>query len=105
MQKTLFTRIRTQSCVFALALIATTVLFAQTAFAQNGTPSSKATAAINTAVGCTFSQASNIGDPSPQTCTDIFTGAAVPVTADNFATVMASTIKVSNSQSPFVSPS
>ena len=107
MQKTLFTRIRIESYVFALALIATTVLFAQTAFAQNGggTPSSKATAAINTAVGCTFSQASNIGDAAPQTCTDIFTGTAVPVTADNFATVMTSTIKVSNSQSLFVSPS
>lgn len=74
------------------------------AFGQ-GTPSSKATAAINTAVGCTMSTATTIGDTLPQTCHDIFTGAAVPVTPDNFATVMSSTIKVSNSQSLFVSPS
>lgn len=74
------------------------------AFGQ-GTPSSKATAAINTAVGCTMSTATTIGDTLPQTCHNIFTGAAVPVTPDNFATVMSSTIKVSNSQSLFVSPS
>src|SRR3954447_9158291 len=68
--------------------------------------SSKATAAINTAVGCTLAAASSItGDTVPQTCHDIFTGAAVPVTADNFATIMSSTIKISNSQSLFVSPS
>jgi hypothetical protein len=73
-------------------------------FAQ-GTPSSKATAAINTAVGCTLATATNIGDTVPQTCHDIFSGAAVPVTADNFATIMKSTIKTSNSQSLFVSPS
>jgi hypothetical protein len=74
-------------------------------FAQNGTPSSKATAAINTAVGCTFAAQSTIGDTLPVTCTDIFSGTSVPVTADNFATIMKSTIKVSNSQSLFVSPS
>jgi hypothetical protein len=67
--------------------------------------SSKATAAINTAVGCTFSAQTTIGDTLPQTCHDIFTGAAVDVTPDNFATVMSSSIKVSNSQSLFVSPS
>jgi len=67
--------------------------------------SSKATAAINTAVGCTFSAATTIGDTLPQTCHDIFSGAATEVTADNFATVMSSTIKISNSQSLFVSPS
>lgn len=67
--------------------------------------SSKATAAINTAVGCTFSAATTISDTLPQTCHDIFSGAAVDVTPDNFATIMSSTIKVSNSQSLFVSPS
>jgi len=83
-----------------------TLLACSSAFAQNGTPSSKATAAINTAVGCTLASASSItGDTVPQTCHDIFTGAAVPVTADNFVTVMTGTIKVSNSQSLFVSPS
>ena len=45
------------------------------------------------------------GDTVPQSCPDIFSGAAVPVTPDNFATVMSSTSKVSNSQSLFVSPS
>jgi hypothetical protein len=75
------------------------------AFAQ-GTPSSKATAAINTAVGCTLATSTTIaGATVPQTCVDVFTGAAVPVTPDNYATVMNSTIKVSNSQSLFVSPS
>jgi hypothetical protein len=86
------------TCVLGL------VALASFAFGQ-GTPSSKATAAINTGVGCTLAAASTIGDTVPQTCHDIFTGAAVPVTADNFATIMASTIKVSNSQSLFISPS
>ena len=71
----------------------------------SGTPSSKATAAINTAVGCTFAAVSTIGDTLPGTCHDIFSGASVPVTPDNFATVMSTTIKLSNSQSLFVSPS
>lgn len=82
------------------------VLAGASAMAQTGTPSSKATAAINTAVGCTLATSSTIpGETVPQTCHDIFTGAAVPITPDNFATIMTSTIKVSNSQSLFVSPS
>jgi hypothetical protein len=85
-------------------LVLISSVFAQDVSAQ-GTPSSKATAAINKGVGCTFRSASTLADPPPQTCHDIFTGAAVQVTADNFATVMTSTIKVSNSQSLFVSPS
>jgi hypothetical protein len=68
------------------------------------TPSSKATAAINTAVGCTVSNASNIGT-LPLTCHDIFSGASVAVTPDNFVKVMDATVKVSNSESLFVSPS
>src|SRR3989442_14851563 len=86
-------------------LIATATLTAVPSFAQNGTPSSKATAAINTAVGCTFAAQTTIGDTLPVTCHDIFTGDSLPVTPDNFATIMSSTIKVSNSQSLFVSPS
>ena len=67
------------------------VILSVTASAQ--TPSSKATAAINTAVGCTLATASTItGDTVPQTCHDIFSGASVPVTADNFATIMSTTI-------------
>ncbi len=66
--------------------------------------SSKATAAINTAVGCTVSNATNM-DTAPMTCHDVFSGASVPVAPDNFVTIMASPMKLSNSQSLFVSPS
>lgn len=70
-----------------------------------GTPSTKATAAINTAVSCTVAAGTTLGDTLPQTCHDVFSGAAVPTDSYNFVTVMKSTIKVSNSQSLFVSPS
>src|SRR5215470_4473637 len=80
------------------------LLTASVAFAQ-GTPSSKATAAINTSVGCVVKGTSNIGDPVPIDCHDIFSGASVNVTPDNFAEIMKTTVKVSNSQSLFVSPS
>src|SRR5215471_18073662 len=83
-------------CTFAL--LATTI-----AFAQNGTPSSKATAAINTAVGCTYSGVSNIGGILPASCHDIFSGAAVDVTPDSFAQVMKTMVKVSYSPSLFIS--
>jgi hypothetical protein len=81
---------------------AMSVLACSSVFAQ---ASSKATAAINTAVGCTLSAQTTIGDTLPQVCHDIFSGAAVTVTADNFATIMTSTVKLSSSQSLFVSPS
>jgi hypothetical protein len=87
---------KTLGTVCALVLLTTTAAFAQ---------SSKATAAINTAVGCTLQTSTTIGDTVPQTCHDLFGGAAVTVTADNFATIMSASIKVSNSQSLFVSPS
>src|SRR5437867_8539306 len=77
-------------------------ILAVPAFAQ-GTPSSKATAAINTAVGCKVSNATTIGDPI-MTCKDLFGHTDLEV-KDNYVTVMTSTIKVSNSQSLFVSPS
>jgi hypothetical protein len=64
------------------------------AFAQSGTPSSKATAAYNSAVGCSLTATSGTW-----TCADIFSGAAKLVTADNYVEVMGSTVKVSNSQS------
>jgi hypothetical protein len=82
--------------ICAAVALSTSVAFAQ---------SSKATAAINTAVGCTLTTSTTMGDTVPQECHDIFSGAAVTVTPDNFATIMSSTIKVSNSQSLFVSPS
>jgi hypothetical protein len=81
-----------------------TALACSSAFAQ-GTPSSKATAAINTGVGCTLQAVTTIGDTVPQDCHEIFSGRKILTTADNFATIMTSTIKVSNSQSLFVSPS
>jgi hypothetical protein len=85
-----------------LGAVFLSLLVAGAAGAQ--TASSKATAAVNTAVGCTVSNATNIGT-APMTCHDIFSGAAVAVTPDNFVTVMQSTVKVSNSQSLFVSSS
>ncbi len=85
-----------------------TVLFvslaAVLATAQNGTPSSKATAAINTAVYCNVSNWTSIGDPV-MTCHDIFGGTPVEPTADHFVPIMAMTAKLSNSQSLFVTPS
>lgn len=69
------------------------------------TASSKATAAINTAVGCTVSSTSNIGDLLPVTCHDVFSGASVPVDANNFIDIETATLKISNSQSIFASPS
>ncbi len=73
-----------------------TLLAATVAFAQSGTPSSKATAAYNTAVGCSVASTTNTW-----TCGDIFTG----TTADNYVEVMGSTVKVSNSQSLFANAS
>jgi len=91
------------SCIRKVAAVSLGMaLMTMTGFAQ----SSKATAAINTAVGCTVQGATTIvGDTIPVSCHDIFFGTSIPVSADNFATIMSSTIKVSNSQSLFVSPS
>ncbi len=85
--------------LFVLVLFACGAAFAQ------GVPSSKATAAINTAVACVMAAGTSMGDTLPVTCHDIFSGAAVPTDTTNFVTIMQSTIKVSNSQSLFVSPS
>jgi hypothetical protein len=82
----------------SLATVA--LLFSPLAFAQSGTPSSKATAAYNSAVGCSLTATSDTW-----TCADIFSGAAKLVTADNYVEVMGSTVKVSNSQSLFASAS
>jgi hypothetical protein len=51
-------------------------------------------------VGCSLTATSGTW-----TCGDIFSGAAKPVTADNYVEVMGSTVKVSNSQSLFASAS
>ena len=89
--------------IFAAVLFVT--LAAALVFAQNGTPSSKATAAINKAVGCTVAVADDQSGTLPQTCVDVFTGDPVAVDPQNFAEIMRARIKVSNSQSLFVSPS
>jgi len=93
-----------KACVRTLiaAMVFASLLSAPLTFAQ--TASSKATAAI-TAVGCIVNGTSNISDTVPVTCHDVFSGAGVVVTSDNFAQIMKATMKVSNSQSIFVSPS
>jgi hypothetical protein len=83
------------------ALVA--VLVSGAASAQQ-LPSSKATAAVNTAVSCKVASASTLDGTAPLTCKDIWSGNPTPVTADNFATIMSVPMKVSNSQSLFVSP-
>jgi len=47
-------------------------------YAQSGIPSSRATAAYNTAVGCSITSTTAV-----PTCADIFSGAAKFVTPDN----------------------
>jgi len=83
------------------------VLALSSAGSFSQTASSKATAAINTAVYCTMSSTSNniSGVTIPLSCQDVFSGAAITATPDNFVPVMAASIKVSNSQSLFVTPS
>ena len=76
------------------------LLTATITFAQSGTPSSKATAAYNSAVGCSITATSGTWS-----CADVFSGAAKSVTSDDYVEVMGSTVKVSNSQSLFVSTS
>jgi hypothetical protein len=74
------------------------------AFAQNA--SSKATAAVNTLVKCTMSTATNNDGTAvlPASCVDLWSGATV-ATEDEWIPVMTTTLKLSNSQSVFVSPS
>jgi hypothetical protein len=84
--------------MLALALSAPT-------FAQ-GTPSSKATAAVNTLVKCTMSTATTNDGTAvlPTSCVDLWSGATV-ATENEWIPVMTTTVKLSNSQSVFVSPS
>ena len=84
----------------SILLCTLALLTATIAFAQSGTPSSKATAAYNSAVGCSITATTGTWS-----CASVFSGAAKAVTADNYVEVMGSTVKVSNSQSLFVSTS
>src|SRR5437879_13317999 len=85
------------------AMVFASILSAPLTFAQ--TASSKATAAISTAVGCIVTGTSNIGDTVPVMCHDVFSGGGVAVTPDNFGKPTKATRKVSNRQSIFVTPS
>jgi hypothetical protein len=89
------------ACLAALLVLAGTETLAQNA-------SSKATAAINTAVWCTLNTSTSgsiSGIQTASSCTDLFSGAQVTQTPDNFVPIMTTSIKVSNSQSLFVTPS
>lgn len=89
------------ACFVAILALAGTGAIAQSA-------SSKATAAINSAVYCTLdtsSVGSISGIETVNTCQDLYTGQAITATPDNFIPIMTTSIKVSNSQSLFVTPS
>jgi hypothetical protein len=86
--------------VCALALLS----LAQSASAQNGLPSSKATADVNTLVKCTTSSVVVNDTLVPETCTDLFSVATATVDG-NWIQIMSKPVKLSNSQSLFVSPS
>ncbi len=73
--------------------------------AADGLPSSKATADVNTLVRCTMSTDSNEGMQLPLSCVDLFTGGAVAVDGGVWIQIMSKPVKLSNSQSLFVSPS
>src|SRR5262245_643935 len=74
--------------------------------AQNGTPSAKATADISTLVKCNMTTATNNDGTAllPQSCTDLYTGASVAA-KNEWIPIMSKPLKLSNSQSVFVSPS
>lgn len=81
-------------------------LGAGTLMAQ-GTPSYKAYADVNTLVKCHMTTAQSLDDTTtlPADCTNLWTGDAVAVNNDGFIDIMDSPVKLSNSQSLFVSPS
>jgi hypothetical protein len=82
------------------------VVGVQSAVAQNGTPSSKATADINTLVRCHMDTA-QVDDTVvlPTSCVNLFTGSGAEITENGYVTIMEKPVKLSNSQSLFVSPS
>ena len=90
---------------FTLVLFCSLLAGMHEAWAQ-GTASSKATADINTLVRCNMSTV-QIDDTVtlPTSCVNLFTGSGVAIDADGFVEIMNATVKLSNSQSLFVSPS
>jgi hypothetical protein len=94
----------TRKSLLSIAISCAAALYATSALAQ-GTPSSKATAAVNTLVSCKVSNATSYDvGTAPMTCKDVWTGYDVYVAPDGFVDVMSAPMKVSNSQSLFVSP-
>jgi hypothetical protein len=88
--------------------IAAFVLSGGSAFAQNNLPSSKATADVNTLVKCSMTATTNEdGITLPASCVNLFTGIPVDADTDNtgWIEIMSKPMKLSNSQSLFVSPS
>jgi hypothetical protein len=88
-----------------LIVLAIGLLVPAFAFAE-GLPSSKATADVNTLVKCTMST-DTVNDGTvqlPASCVDLFTGASVD-TEGGWILIMDKPVKLSNSQSLFVSPS
>lgn len=76
------------------------------AAAQSSLPSSKATAAVNTLVKCNMTKVSSNDGTAvlPGSCVDLWTGASV-ATRNEWIEIMSTPVKLSNSQSLFVSPS
>ncbi len=91
---------------FVLSVLAIGLLAAPTFAAAEGLPSSKATADVNTLVKCTMSTDTynDAGVQIPASCVDLFTGASVD-TVGGWIEIMSKAVKLSNSQSLFVSPS
>lgn len=83
----------------------TMLLFAQSAYAQNGLPSSKATADVNTLVRCNYSTAVVNDTAVVTSCVDLFSGDAVYVDGGTWVEIASKPMKLSSSQSVFVSPS
>lgn len=80
--------------------------FAMAACAQS-LPSSKATAQVNALVKCTMTAVETPDDDIllPASCVDIFSGQAVDAGTNGWIKIMEKPLKVSASQSIFVSPS
>jgi len=88
------------------AFTASSILMAPAMAQSSGLPSSKATADINTLVTCHMTKATADDDSAvlPANCFDLYTGGSV-ATENQWITIMAKPVKLSASQSLFVSPS
>lgn len=94
---------KTHAFATAVALLLTVT---GSAFAQNGLASSKATAAVNTLVKCNMTKVTTNDGTAvlPADCVDLWSGASVANNGE-WIEIMAKPMKLSNSQSLFVSPS